>query len=372
MTAENTVYQGDNLDILKRHVKSETVDLIYLDPPFNSKGSYSYRDPTNGNQVPAFEDTWHWDGAAVEAYQEVVEGGGQIATALVALRDLLGANDMMAYLSMMAPRLRELHRVLKETGSIFLHCDPTASHYLKVLLDAIFDVRNFRNEIVWKRTSAHGDSKVFGRSHDIIFYYTKSDDFVWNKIYQEYDPDYVETYYRYEDSDGRRFMSADLSASGLSGGGYEYDWKGVTRVWRVPVKSMKKLDDEGRIYYTRNGFPRIKRYLDEAKGILVQDVWTDIQALRSWHAERLEYPTQKPEALLERIIKFASNEGDLVLDPFCGSGTTLFVAARLGRRWIGIDQSSLATALTKRRLRDVQSLDAEEVEGFTESQMRLV
>ena len=257
----------------------------------------------------------------------------------------------MAYLTMMAQRMAELHRVLKPTGSIYLHCDPTASHYLKLMMDAVFGQNSFRNEIVWKRTSGHSDAQRYGRVHDVILYYAYGPDSLWNQTYQSYDDEYVTRYYRYSDPDGRRWMSDNLSAAGLQGGGYEYEWRGITRVWRVPTSTMERLDSEGRIYYTRNGIARRKRYLDEARGNPIQDTWTDIQSLRSWHTERLGYPTQKPEALLERIINASSNEGDVVLDPFCGCGTAIAVAERLNRRWIGIDITHLAISLMKSRLR---------------------
>jgi hypothetical protein len=219
------------------------------------------------------------------------------------------------------------------------------------LLDAVFGADKFWNEIIWKRTSGHSDASRYGRVHDVLLYYSKAEKPKWNKQYQPYDEAYVRQYYRYADPDGRRFMSGDLGAAGLRGGGYEYTWKGVQRTWRVPKETMQKLDDESRIFYTRNGIPRIKRYLDEAKGLPVQDVWTDIEALRSWHAEKLGYPTQKPEALLERIIRANTDEGDTVLDPFCGCGTASEVAHRLKRRWIGIDITHLAVAVIRYRLR---------------------
>jgi len=355
--ADNVLYYGDNLDILRRYIKDETVDLVYLDPPFNSNATYNVLfAERNGSgaaaEIKAFDDTWTWGQPAAQAYQEVVEAGGQPAEAMQAFRLLLGDNDMLAYLAMMAPRLIELRRVLKPTGSIYLHCDPTASHYLKVLMDAIFGPMRFRNEIVWKRTSGHSDSGRYGNVHDIVFFYTRDEGAVWNQTYQPYDKEYVDQYYRYQDRDGRRWMSADLSASGLSGGGYEYEWKGVRRVWRCPVQTMERLDKEGRVFYTRNGIPRLKRYLDEAKGLPAQDMWTDIEALRSWHKERLGYPTQKPAALLERIILASSPPDGLVLDPFCGCGTTITVAQRTGRHWIGIDITHLAIGLMRHRLRD--------------------
>lgn len=353
--ADNRLFYGDNLDVLRRYIKDESVDLVYLDPPFNSNQDYNVLfQEKNGAastaQFRAFEDTWHWDQEAEVAHTEIVEAGGRPAEAMIAFRRLLGENDMMAYLAMMAPRLAELRRVLKADGSIYVHCDTTASHYLKVLLDAIFGTRAFRNEIIWKRTSGHSDATRYGRVHDTLLYYGRSETPKWFESYQAYDTGYVEQYYRYEDSDGRKFMSGDLGAAGLQGGGYEYEWRGVTRVWRCPLTTMQKLHDEGRLYYTKNGIPRIKRYLDESKGLPVQDVWTDVEALRSWHQEKLGYPTQKPEGLLERIMLASSKEGDTVLDPFCGCGTTIAVAERLKRHWIGIDITYLAISLMKHRL----------------------
>jgi DNA modification methylase len=353
---DNLLYYGDNLDVLRRHVADESVDLVYLDPPFNSNASYNVlfaeRDGTQAAaQIKAFGDTWRWDESAARAYEEI-EGGGKVSPAMQAFRTLLGDTDMLAYLAMVAPRLVELRRVLKPTGSIYLHCDPTASHYLKLLLDAVFGAENFRSEIIWKRTSGHSDADRFGPVHDTILFYAVSDRAAWYPIFQPYEAAYVEAYYRYQDDDGRRFMSGDLGAAGLHGGGYEYEWKGVTRVWRCAVATMQRLDAENRIFYTRNGIPRLKRYLDESKGMPAQDVWTDIEALRSWHKERLGYPTQKPESLLDRIIQASSQEGDLILDPFCGCGTTIASAQKLNRNWIGIDITSLAISLIRHRLAD--------------------
>ena len=363
VAAPNRLYFGDNLSILREHVVDASVDLIYLDPPFNSNATYNvlFRERSGDEsaaQITAFDDTWHWSLESERAYQDVVAyGPAKSGQLLAAMRAFLGQNDMMAYLTMMAQRMIELHRVLKPTGSIYLHCDPTASHYLKLLLDAVFGATNFRSELIWRRQSAHSDARNYGSVHDTMLFYAKSDEFVWNPSFQPYDPAYVEQYYRYTDDGGRRFMSGDLGAAGLQGGGYEYEWKGVVRVWRVPVETMERLDAEGRVFYTRNGIPRIKRYLDEARGNPVQDVWTDIQSLRSWHRERLGYPTQKPEALLERIINASSNEGDVVLDPFCGCGTTVAAAERLNRQWIGIDITHLAISLIRHRLHDIFGSD---------------
>ena len=280
-----------------------------------------------------------------------MEKGGKVAQAIIAFRQLLGEKtDMLAYLSMMAPRLVELRRVLKTKGSIYLHCDTTASHYLKVLMDSIFSPILFRNEIIWKRTSGHSDATKYGRVHDSILYYAAGDDPLWNETYQPYETAYVDQYYRYKDKNGRRWMSGDLGAAGLQGGGYDYEWKGVRRIWRCPPETMAQLEKDDKIFYTKNGIPRLKRYLDESKGLPIQDVWTDLEALRSWHKERLDYPTQKPEALLERMMLASSKEGDTVLDPFCGCGTTIAVAQRLKRWWIGIDITHLAITLLKSRL----------------------
>ena len=352
----NTLYYGDNLEVLP-DFPSECVDLVYLDPPFNSNRSYNvlFRESAGTEaeaQIEAFEDTWQWTTATAEVFDEVASRGDDVGRLLQAFVSALGHNDMTAYLTMMAPRLIELRRVMKPTASIYLHCDPTASHYLKTLMDAVFGVRNFRNEIIWKRTSAHSDARRYGRVHDVLLFFTNGRASNWNDVFQPYDEAYVEQYYRYEDEDGRRWMSGDLSAAGLSGGGYEYEWHGYTRVWRVPEETMRRLDAESRVFYTRTGFPRLKRYLDESRGLRASDVWSDIEAVRSWHRERLPYPTQKPEALLERIIAASSNPGDLVLDPFCGCGTATVAAHRLGRQWVGIDITYLAVDLMQHRLRD--------------------
>lgn len=364
---KNKLYYGDNLDILREHIADESVDLIYLDPPFNSKADYNVLFKTSTGQdsaaqAGAFKDTWEWDEAAAEAYHELMTSH-RVPTNLRNLMEALKVfltgdtgkrgNSMMAYLCMMALRLVELHRVLKPTGSLYLHCDPTASHYIKLIMDAVFGFGGFKNELIWKRTSGHSDASRFGSTHDVVFFYTKGPIYTWNQLYQPYSQEYIDAYYRFVDEKGRRFMSGDASAAGLQGGGYEYEWNGHKKIWRYPLETMQRLHDEGRIYYTKNGVARTKRYLDESSGLPVQDVVDDIQALRSWHAERLGYPTQKPEALLERIILASSNEGDVVLDPFCGCGTTIAVAERLNRKWIGIDVTYVSVDLMERRLIDM-------------------
>src|SRR5450756_1231812 len=266
----NTLYFGDNLEVLRDSITDASVDLVYLDPPFNSGANYNIIfQPEKKSvakataQIQAFEDTWTWSAEADETYRRFVidrdltsqPPGERLIKLMTSMREYLGETPMMAYLTMMAPRLLELRRVLKDTGSIYLHCDPTASHYLKILMDAVFGTENYRSEIVWKRTSGHSDANRFGSVHDTILFYSRGQSSAWNQLFQDYDTGYVDQYYRYRDGDGRRFMSADLGAAGLQGGGYEYDWKGVTRVWRCPRETMERLDAEGRVFYTRNGIP---------------------------------------------------------------------------------------------------------------------
>ncbi|HRU94710.1 MAG TPA: DNA methyltransferase [Anaerolineae bacterium] len=358
-----TLYYGDNLDILRRHIADESVELIYLDPPFKSNQDYNVLfAEQNGSrstaQIQVFEDTWHWDQGAEAAYEAVVELGGKVSDTMQALREILNENDMMAYLAMMAPRLIELHRVLKPTGSIYLHCDPTASHYLKILMDAIFGGENFINEIVWKRSSAHSDtrqgSRHFGRVSDTLLFYGKGEPRTWNQLYTPYDAEYIERDYRRMDPNGRRYRISDLSGpGGAAKGNPHFEFLGVTRYWRYSKERMEELYRQGRIVQTRPGaVPQYKRYLDEMPGVPLQNIWTDVSVVNNRSNEKLGYPTQKPEALLERIIQASSNEGDTILDPFCGCGTAIVVAQRLNRPWIGIDITCLATTLIKTRLRD--------------------
>ena len=360
----NHLYYGDNLDILRRYVADECVDLVYLDPPFNSNQTYNVlfqeQDGSrSASQIKAFEDTWHWDQTAAQSYEETLEAGGQVAEAMRAFQTLLGFNDMLAYLAMMAPRLVELRRVLKPTGSLYLHCDPTASHYLKVLLDAVFGPARFRTEIIWKRTSAHNDGRQgrqqHGRIHDVLLFYTKSDEWTWNPLFVAYDPEYVDRFYKHQEpGTGRRYRLGDLTGpGGAAKGNPSYEVMGVTRYWRYSQERMQALIEAGRVVQTKPGtVPQYKRYLDEMPGVSLQDIWADINPLGAQAAERLGYPTQKPVSLLERIIEASSNEGDTALDPFCGCGTTIMAAQKLGRRWIGIDVTHLAVSMIRHRLRD--------------------
>jgi len=375
--AKNQLYYGDNLTVLRDYIKDESVDLIYLDPPFNSRADYNVlfaeKDGTrSSSQITAFEDTWEWNIDAEHAFQSVVEGGGRVAEAMRAFRTFLGASDMMAYLAMMAPRLIALRSVLKVTGSIYLHCDPTASHYLKMLMDAIFGAGCFLNEIIWKRTFAHGYSKRFGPIHDIILFYAKSDAYFWANLRAPHDPSYIEKHFTLVDDVGRHFSPITLTGSGVRNGDSGKPWRDIdpTRVkrhWAVPGRQaealglqgtvqekLDQLDAAGLIYWPEKdgGTPRLKWYADELEGTSLQDIWIDIPPISANAAERLRYPTQKPEALLERIIKASSNEGEVVLDPFCGCGTAVAAAQGLNRRWIGIDVTHLAIGLIKQRLHD--------------------
>ena len=362
------LFYGDNLEILRRHIADGSVDLVYLDPPFNSNAKYSllFSDPDGtkaSSQIQAFEDTWHWDTAAAAALEGVVVSGGEPADAMVALQKLLGPSTMLAYLAMMAPRLIELKRVLKSEGSIYLHCDPTASHYLKMLMDAIFGPANFVNEIVWRRYGTHNDagqgSRHYGRVHDVILYYINGKKAYWDQQYVPLSEEYIEKTYRMvEPETGRRFTTKPLTApGGAAKGNPSYEWNGHTRFWRYSEETMKKLDEDNRLHYSKTGYARQKQYLDESKGVPVQDLWDDIPSLVGSNAERLGYPTQKPLDLMRRIIETSCPDDGVVLDPFCGCGTTIIAAEELGRDWIGIDITNLAVTLMKSRLNELGATD---------------
>lgn len=375
----NRLYYGDNLTVLRNVIDDESVDLIYLDPPFNSQATYNvlFRS-TSGEQsraqIEAFEDTWHWGDEAELAFDGVMTSQSADAAELLrSMRAFLRENDMMAYLSMMAVRLLELHRVLKPTGSLYLHCDPTASHYLKILIDAIFGAVNFKNEIIWKRTSARSDSHKWNHIHDVLLFYTKTDDHTWNPQYLPYDEKYIKDFYDEEDEAGGSFMSDNLTAAGTRGGASGKPWRGINptakgRHWALPKKlldelgiiggrvqdRLDRLDEMGRVIWPEKegGVPRFKRYLKEMPGLAVQSIISDILPLSAKSAEKLGYPTQKPQALLERIVAASSNEGEIVLDPFCGCGTAVHAAQKLRRNWIGIDITHLAISLIEKRLKD--------------------
>ncbi len=391
---KNRLYYGDNLDILRNleYFPHDCVDLIYLDPPFNSNRNYNvlFKSESGADseaQITAFEDTWHWGETAEATYQDlVVNAPPKVATAIAALLDLIDRNQMMAYLVMMTARLVELHRVLKPQGSLYLHCDPTASHYLKILLDAIFGLKNFRNEIVWKRTSSHNlSAKQWSAIHDVILMYSRDKNWRWNVSFVDYDDEYKRKKFRYQDERGS-YGPYDITG-GKAGGEEAYQpWRGRNpssgRAWALPKHKrfpdwlraelppeqewnklgihakLDLLDQLQMIHWPRkeNGIPTLKHYLKDARGKTAGDVWMDIYPISPTAKERLGYPTQKPVALLERIIRASSNEGDIVLDPFCGCGSAIAAAHKLNRKWIGIDITHLSIALQKYRLNDMFGL----------------
>jgi len=361
----NILYYGDNLDVLRQHIPDESIDLVYLDPPFNSNASYNVlfaeqSGERSSSQIRAFEDTWRWDQAAAAAYETTVEAGGDVSRTMQAFRTILSTNNMLAYLAMMAPRLIELRRVLKQTGSLYLHCDPTASHYLKLLMDSIFGPEDFRNEIVWLRTLSKSlMTRKLPSNHDVLLAYQKSDRAVWNEdaVFTPYAEDSLDEKtagkYKHRDATGRLYRLDSLINPNPDRPNLTYEFLGITRVWRWTKERMQIAYDAGLVIQTKPGnVPQLKRYLDEQRGRPLGDVWSDIPPLNSQAAERLGYPTQKPQALLERIIAASCPPNGVVLDPFCGCGTTIAAAQRLGRRWIGIDVTVLATTLIKTRLRD--------------------
>ena len=348
--ADKTIWTGDNLEIL-RGMNSECVDLIYLDPPFNSNQNYAA--PVGSAAAgAAFKDTWTLSDLDV-AWMGLIADKQPALAHVIKTSGLTHGKGMQSYLTMMAVRLMEMHRVLKPTGSIYLHCDPTASHYLKLLMDSINGASNFMAEITWKRTSTHSDSRTFGNVADIILFY--GDQINTNDVRVPYDPEYVARFYRYNDDDGRGLYRLDNMTSPNPRPNLTYEWRGhqpPVKGWRYSQETMSKLHDEGRIWYPDKPKqrPQLKRYLNEMPGKLADNVWTDIPPINSQAKERIGYPTQKPLALLERIIKASSNEGDMVLDPFCGCATACVAADKLGRKWVGIDISPKAVELVNMRL----------------------
>lgn len=357
---KNALYYGDNLNVLREVIADESVDLIYLDPPFNSARDYnilfaSPKGEVSEAQITAFEDSWYWGEQAEREFGEIMQSSNTaVAEMMDALRRFLGENDMMAYLTMMANRLLELHRVLKPSGSLYLHCDPTASHYLKIVLDGVFGKDNYRNEISWRRSQPKSHTKSnFPNCRDVIFRYAKSDQAFFQKVYGEYNPDYIGKFYRFQDTNGRLYQLADLTNPNKNRPNLTYEFLGVTRVWRWTKERMQKAYEDGLIFQSEpNAVPRLKRYLDEMHGQPITDDWHDIEHLHGANGEYLGYPTQKPLALLERILQASSNAGEVVLDPFCGCGTAVHAAQRLNRQWIGIDITHLAVSLIEKRLKD--------------------
>jgi DNA modification methylase len=368
---KNQLYFGDNLRILREEIPDEYVDLVYLDPPFNSNANYNVlfaekSGEKSAAQIAVFTDTWTWSADSESAYGDVALKGGKLSELISALRGFLGTNDMMAYVTMMAVRLVELRRVLKPTGTIYLHCDPTASHYLKLVLDAIFGTKRFLNEITWRRSSAHSDTKQgmkrCGRIRDVLLVYSKSDQYTWNPLYTPYTEAYLQTEYRHIAPDGRRYTETNPSAA-KPGGDVEYEWRVKRKVeddarweadledeylnpvagyeykfvrpyngryWAYKKSKMVDFAKNNHLIHRSTGMPRIVQYADEMPGIPLQDLWDDIQPAMG--GQDLGYPTQKPEALLARIIMSSCNEGDIVLDPFCGCGTAIAVSEKLHRK----------------------------------------
>ncbi len=364
--SRNYLYYGDNLPILRRYIDDESVDLIYIDPPFNSNASYNILfKGQDGNraaaQIKAFTDTWRWDQGASEAYDELLAYGDKVAEAIRAFRMLLGESDMLAYLAMMAPRLIELHRVLKPTGSLYLHCDPAASHYLKIILDALFGTQQFRNEIVWGRTNARSTDGRWPRIHDRLLFYTKSDEFFFRATKVPARIDKL-PHTLIIGPDGLKYQTYELTAPGITQDGASgKPWRGFAvsemgRHWANQQSVMEDWDADGLIHWPqKGGFPRRRAegpFNPSAREVTVGDVWVDIDRLNQTAKERLGYPTQKPEALLERIISASTRPDDVILDAFCGCGTAVAAAQALGRRWIGVDITYAAIQVIRNRLDD--------------------
>lgn len=366
MPTDNVLYYGDNLDVMRRYLKDESVDLCYLDPPFNSKQDYNaFFDEQDGTraaaQIKAFDDTWRWDKGSAAAYQEIVEQGGNVSQVMQAFRQFLGTNDMLAYISMMAPRLVEIRRVLKPTGSVYLHCDPTASHYLKMLMDAVFGPRSFINEISWRRSGRRSSiSRIYRRAHDVILFYGKSDSYFFNICPEEKDETLSKKYTLKDDKGVHRLVP--LMVSGLRNGVTGKKWRGFdpnTRGkagmhWITTHDKLDAYDAQGLVAWPKKdgGVPQLKYYWEQNKGIPLSDFWDDIAVINSMADESLRYPTQKPLALLDRIVDASCPVGGLVFDPFCGCGTAMDAAQEAGRCWIGIDITPIAINAIKARLVD--------------------
>ena len=343
---DRTVYIGDNLPPL-RQFPSGSVDLVYLDPPFNSGRDYNPPGSLSG-----FTDRWE-SNETVSVWGEEIADRHPVLASMIRTAGIVHSAGMSAYLNMLGVRMLEIERVLNPSGSVYLHCDDTSSHYLRLCMDAVFGKDNFRNDITWRRTGAHNDGKRYGRNTDTILYYGGG---VFNRVYI-YDEDYVKSAFCHQDESGRRYAKYPVGAEGLHGSGYEYEYKGILKQWRHPIETMQRLDAEGVLDFSASNITR-RKYLDEYEGKSVQSLWTDIGKVSSRY-EMSGWPTQKPVALLERIISVSSNPGDVVLDPFAGSGTTLVAAERLNRRWIGIELSEKAGSLIGRRMeRDIGLLSS--------------
>ena len=352
MSAANRLYFRDCLEVMREDIPSESIDLIYLDPPFNSKRLYNAF--IGGAQWVAFDDTWRWY-EAIDDFHEVA-GQPRLAGLMEGLRLMLGEVPQLAYLSYMANRLVECWRVLKDTGSIYLHCDPTMSHYLKAVMDGIFERSNFRNEITWRRTTAHNTtSRKYGNITDRLLFYSKTNRPYFGAPRTTHDDTYTSNFYRHQDADGRRHRRHQVERNAALGVRpnliYEYNGYTPKYGWMMEQGKLESLDAAGRLYWTKTGRPQRKIYLDDVEKPRVGDLWADIAPIQAQSEERIGYPTQRPLALLERIIKASSNEGDTILDPFCGCGTSIHAAQNLGRQWIGIDICVNACKVIERRLK---------------------
>lgn len=357
------LWATDNLEALGA-VESGSVKLAYLDPPFNSGRTYE----SLGGEA-SFTDSWQWSSETERLQARLGEWLPPTSAALV--RDIAGSlrrNDMAAYLVTMAPRLSEVARTLREDGSLYLHCDPAASHYLKILLDQILGPDNFRNEVVWRRTHAHSSSRRYGPVHDTILFYSKGPRYEWNPVYAGYRPEYLDKFFTHEDERGKYQLITCTAPGSRVGTRAHYEWRGKLpppgRHWAWKAEQMEEFERQGRLIYSANGTPRLKRYVDDGLGVPLQDVWSDINRLDAHSEERVGFDTQKPVALLERIITASSGPGDLVLDPFCGSGTTLVAAERSGRAWIGMDASLVACSISLARVRQDVNLGRVSLHGF--------
>ena len=361
----NRLIYGDNLLAMQALLQGEPetglpsmrgkIDLIYIDPPFDSKADYRTK--------------IHLPSVDIEQKPSVIEQFAYSDT---------WKDGTKSYLEMIVPRLVLMRELLSEKGSIYVHIDWHVGHYVKVIMDEIFQKENFINEIVWKRTSAHSDSGRYGINSDYILFYTKTSERVWNQQYEPYSEEYLARF-RNVDPDGRKWQDGPITAKGLQGGGYSYEYKGVHGYWRCPKSTMERLDKENKLYFTKNGGIRIKRYLDETPGIAMQTIWTDVFAVNSQAHERVDYVTQKPESLLDRIVKSSSDGGSIIADFFAGSGTLGAVAEKLGRKWIMCDLGKPACMISRKRLIDqdsrpflYQSIGDYQKEQFERSQFRRI
>ena len=368
------IWARDNIEALSS-IEEGTARLVYLDPPFNSGRAYEALlgiSDLGLRQRKAFDDIWLWDCEAEAQFDRLrMDAGREVAEFVGTIVATLGRCDLAAYLVMIAPRLIQARRLLADNGALFLHCDPSSSHYLKILLDLVFGPDNYRNEVIWKRTHAHSGSRRFGPVHDVILFYSRTSNYLWNQQFAPYSSDYITKYFRNEDERGRYQLITCTAPGARPGTRAHYEWYGAwpppNRHWAWTKEKMQELEADDRIVYSSNGTPRLKRYVEDGKGTKLQDLWLDINPLSAHSAERTGYETQKPAALLSRIIEATTDQGDLVVDPFGGSGTTAVAAERLGRSWVIADRSLLAAALTLSRVRQESCPAPINLHGFPAS-----